>query len=286
VQNTAFSTNKTLNINGRLINLNTPQVMGILNITPDSFYDGGRFMSGADLLQQAEKMLEEGAAIIDIGGYSSRPGAKEISEQEEMDRAVEAVRLVVKHFPQACVSIDTFRSQVARAAIEEGAGMVNDISGGELDSEMFKTVGELKVPYILMHMKGNPQNMATLAHYDNLIKELINYFHTKIFALHQSGVKDILIDPGFGFAKTREQNFALLHQLGNLQVVGKPVMVGLSRKSLVWKTLTIKPEDALNGTTALHTIALLNGAALLRVHDVKACAEVIKLVEQVKNSTA
>jgi dihydropteroate synthase len=280
VQNTAFSTNKTLNINGRLINLNTPKVMGILNITPDSFYDGGRFMSETNVLKQAEKMLTEGAALLDIGGYSSRPGAAEVTIQEEIERTLWAVRLVVKHFPEASISIDTFRSPVARIAVAEGAGMVNDISGGELDSEMFNTIGELQVPYILMHMKGNPQNMTKLTHYDNLLKELIDYFHRKIFGLTQTGVKDILIDPGFGFAKTREQNFELLGQLKNLQIIGRPIMVGLSRKSMVWKTLDVKPEDALNGTTALHTIALSGGASLLRVHDVKACVEVIKLFEQ------
>jgi dihydropteroate synthase len=284
VQNTAFSTNKTLNINGRLINLDTPKVMGILNVTPDSFYDGGRFMSETNVLKQAEKMLIEGAALLDIGGYSSRPGAAEITLQEEIKRTSWAVRLVVKHFPEASISIDTFRSQVARIAVAEGAGMVNDISGGELDSEMFNAIGELQVPYILMHMKGNPQNMAKLTHYDNLIKELIDYFHRKNFELTEAGVKDILIDPGFGFAKTREQNFELLGQLKNLQIIGKPIMAGLSRKSMVWKTLDVKPEDALNGTTALHAIALSGGVSLLRVHDVKACVEVIKLMEQLNRA--
>jgi dihydropteroate synthase len=282
VQNTGFSTNKTLNINGRLINLDIPRVMGIINITPDSFYSGSRANTETQVLRQAEKMLAEGADLIDVGGYSTRPGAEAISTTEETDRVLHAIRAIVKQFPAAAISVDTFRSSVARAAVSEGAGMINDISGGELDPAMFQTVAGLKVPYILMHMRGDPQTMAGLAVYDDLLQEIIRYFHEKLFTLSSLGVKDILIDPGFGFAKTREQNFQLLNQLADLQITGRPIIAGLSRKSMVWKTLAIKPEEALNGTSVLHAVALLNGASLLRVHDVKECAEVIKLISALK----
>lgn len=278
MQNTGFSTNKTLNINGRLINLDTPKVMGILNVTPDSFYDGGRFTSGSEILQQVEKMITEGADIIDVGGYSTRPGAREISVEEESDRVLNAIHLIGKHFPEALISIDTFRSTVAQAAIREGAGLINDVSGGQLDASMFATVAALNVPYILMHMRGNPQTMTQQTQYDDLLKDVMQYFQVKVSELTALGVKDIIIDPGFGFAKTRAQNFLLLDQLGYLTMLGKPILAGLSRKSMIWKTLNIKPEEALNGTTVLHAIALLKGVSILRVHDVKASVEVIKLM--------
>jgi dihydropteroate synthase len=284
VQNTGFSTNKTLNINGRLINLETPGIMGIINVTPDSFYSGSRMNTESQVLHRAEKMLAEGADIIDVGGYSTRPGAATIDAAEETDRVLYAIRTIVKHFPGAAISVDSFRSGVVRAAVSEGAGMINDVSGGTLDTEMFKTVADLKVPYVLMHMRGDPQTMAGLTRYDNLLPEMIRYFHEKIFVLTALGVKDILIDPGFGFAKTREQNFQLLNHLADLQIAGRPIMAGLSRKSMVWKTLDIKPEEALNGTSALHAVALLNGASMLRVHDVKECAEVIRLMGALKSS--
>lgn len=251
--------------------------MGVLNVTPDSFHDGGRYSSDAALLTQAEKMLREGATFIDVGGYSTRPGAAEISVDEELNRAVPAVTSIIKQFPEAIISIDTFRAGVAKAAVDAGASMVNDISGGNLDSAMFKTIASLQVPYILMHMRGNPGNMTRQTDYQNLIKELCDYFHQKIHELLLLGVKDIIVDPGFGFAKTREQNFELLRHLNALHIVGKPILVGLSRKSMIWKTLNITPDDALNGATSLNTIALLKGASILRVHDVREAMEVVRL---------
>jgi dihydropteroate synthase len=284
VQITGFSTNKTLNFGGRLMVLDSPKVMGILNVTPDSFYDGGKFLTERELLKQAEKLLNEGADFLDIGGYSTRPGAEEITVEEEIRRSVGAVQTVIKHFPDALISIDTFRSEVARAAVHEGAIMVNDVSGGELDPAMFDVVSTLNVPYVLMHMRGNPKTMAKLTAYDDVVKTIINFFHPKIHKLTQLGVKDIILDPGFGFAKTREQNFEMLRKLDHFSILEKPLLVGLSRKSMVWKTLNIEAKDALNGSTALHAIALLKGASILRVHDVKECVEVITLVQELKKS--
>lgn len=258
--------------------------MGIVNVTPDSFYSGSRVQTETEVLHQVEKMLTEGADLIDVGGYSTRPGAKDVSPDEETDRVLQAIRAIVKRFPQAAIAVDTFRSNVARAAISEGAGIINDISGGELDPDMFQTVAALKVPYILMHMRGDPQTMAGLTQYENLMQEIIGYFHKKIFELTALGVKDVLIDPGFGFAKTTEQNFQILNHLADLQIMGRPVIAGLSRKSMVWKTLGIQPEEALNGTSALHVVALLNGANILRVHDVRECAEVIRLISALGNN--
>ena len=277
MQNTGFSTNKTLNIRGRLVDLSQPIVMGILNITPDSFYDGGKYTTETSILKKTEKMLSEGASFLDVGGYSSRPGAEEISVEEELRRVIPAIKAIAKEFPAAMLSIDTFRSEVAKAAVLEGARMVNDISGGELDAAMFETVAHLQVPYILMHMRGNPKNMTNLADYTHLLKEVIDYLSSKIFQLHQLGLSDIIIDPGFGFAKKQEQNFELLNRLDLLKMLGKPLLVGLSRKSMIWKSLSITPEAALNGTTSLHTIALIKGANILRVHDVKEAMEVIRL---------
>jgi dihydropteroate synthase len=285
VQNTVFSTNKTLNINGRLIDLSDPTIMGILNITPDSFFDGGRLTSEVAILNHTEKMLAEGATFIDVGGYSSRPGADEVSVQEELNRVLPAIRAIKNRFHDVIISIDTFRSTVARAAIEEGASLINDISGGELDAAMFKTVAELKVPYILMHMRGNPQNMTQHVSYKNLLKEMIDFFQKKINQLHETGIKDIIVDPGFGFAKTREQNFELLNQLELLQILGKPLLAGLSRKSMVWKTLNISADEALNGTTSLNTLALQKGASILRVHDVKEALQVVQLFKALRQST-
>lgn len=283
MQNTGFSTNKTLNINGRLINLDTPKIMGILNVTPDSFYDGGKFTSDKEILTQAEKMVKEGADFLDIGGYSTRPGAEEINVNEELNRSIRAIQVIRKRFPDTILSIDTFRSEVAVAAVQEGASVVNDISGGELDGAMFEAVAALKVPYILMHMRGNPKTMTTLTTYDNLVKDIISYFHAKLARLTQLGVKDVIVDPGFGFAKTREQNFVLLQELDKFQILGRPVLAGLSRKSMVWKTLNVKPEEALNGTSVVNTVALLKGASILRVHDVKEAAETVKLVQEMKS---
>jgi len=265
------------------MDLGVPKVMGVLNVTPDSFYDGGRYVSEKDILVHAEKMLHEGADIIDIGGYSTRPGAVEIDLKTEMERVLMAVRPILRNFPGCVLSVDTFNSSVAKAAVDEGASIINDVSGGSLDPAMFKIVGDLGTPYILMHMKGDPRTMTRLTQYENLIQELIDYFQQKIFTLTQLGVKDILIDPGFGFAKTREQNFELLNQFEALSILGKPIVAGLSRKSMIWKTLHIKPDQALNGTSSLNAIALLKGASLLRVHDVKEAREVIRLIAELKS---
>lgn len=251
--------------------------MGVLNVTPDSFYDGGRFISEDSILEQVGKMIWEGADFIDIGGYSSRPGATDISEGEEKERSVMAIEAIVKNFPDTILSIDTFRSEVAGAAVHAGASMINDISGGNLDDGMFQTVARLGVPYIVMHMRGNPETMKDQTQYGNLTKDLIDYFHQKIHKLQALKIKDIMIDPGFGFAKTIDQNFSLLNSLEKFRILGRPILVGVSRKSMIWKTLAIEPAAALNGTTALNTIALLKGADILRVHDVKEAKEVIKL---------
>lgn len=280
-----FSTHHMLNIQGRLLDLRIARVMGVLNVTPDSFYDGGRYNDEKAILEQAGKMLDEGATFIDVGAYSSRPGAKDIPVQDELNRAIGAIKLILKKFPGTIISIDTFRSTVAKAAIGEGASLINDISGGELDPEMLETVAKLHVPYILMHMRGSPQNMSKLSTYDNLLKEVVDYFHAKIHVLHQLGVTDIIIDPGFGFAKGIEQNFELLNNMEYLHILGKPVLVGLSRKSMIWKTLEVEPDEALNGTTILNTIALMKGANILRVHDVKEAIETVKLVSETKRLT-
>jgi dihydropteroate synthase len=257
--------------------LASPKVMGILNITPDSFYEKSRLATEKDILGQAERMLVEGAAMLDIGGYSTRPGAADVSEEIEQDRVVKAVRSVIKHFPQAIVSVDSFRSKVAKAAVDEGACIINDVSGGTLDSLMFETVAELQVPYILMHMRGSPQTMNSLTHYNNLVGEVLDFFHPRVSALRALGVKDVVVDPGIGFAKKVEQNFSLLNHLEHFKILGKPMVVGLSRKSLIWRTLNGTPEESLNGTTALNMAALLKGVSILRVHDVKEAVETVRL---------
>ena len=274
-----FKIDKTILVKGKIIDLSEPKVMGILNITPDSFFDGGKFIEETQILKQIEKMLTEGATFIDIGGYSSRPGAKDISEEEEKSRVLPAIEAALKNFPHCIISVDTFRSSIAKLAVEAGAGLINDISGGSLDKKMPEVVASLNVPYILMHMQGTPLTMATMTNYENLLKEMIDYFHQKILAFQAAGMKDIIIDPGFGFAKSIDQNFELLRKLDYLKILEKPLLVGLSRKSTIWKTLSIKPEEALNGTTVLNTVALLKGASILRVHDVKEAMEVVKLLK-------
>jgi dihydropteroate synthase len=286
MQSKIFSVNKTLNVGGRLVDLTEPKIMGILNVTPDSFYDGFRYTDEATILKQAERMIAEGADFIDVGGYSTRPGAENISEQEELSRVLPAIKIISKNFPSTLISIDTFRSNIARQAVDSGASMINDISGGELDNAMFDMVTSLQVPYILMHMKGTPQTMAQETVYENLLKEMVNYFQAKIFKLHSLKIKDIVIDPGFGFAKRVEQNFEILDKLDRFEILGKPMLVGLSRKSMIWRTLRTNPESALNGTTTLNTVALLRGASILRVHDVKECKEVIQLVQQLRLTTS
>jgi len=280
MQSKIFSVNKTLNGGGRLIDLTEPKIMGILNVTPDSFYDGFKYTDETSILKQVEKMVSEGADFIDVGGNSTRPGAESISEEEELGRVLPAIKTISKNFPTIIISIDTFRASVAKRVIEEGVSLINDISGGDLDPRMFATVASLQVPYILMHMKGTPQTMMKETTYENLLKEIIDYFHQKIFRLHVLGVKDIIIDPGFGFAKSIDQNFELLSKLDRFEIFEKPIMVGLSRKSMIWRTLKTNPESALNGTTALNTIALIKGASILRVHDVREAKEIIQLTRQ------
>lgn len=277
-QSKLFSPNKTLLIAGKVVDLSTQKVMGILNVTPDSFYDGGRYTRENTYLQQAEKMIVEGADFIDVGGYSTRPGASEVSVNEELARVIPVINSIKKEFPFAVISIDTFRASVAKAAVEEGAGMINDISAGELDAAMYETVSALQVPYVTMHLRGTPQTMTQFTTYENLLKEVLEYFHRKLYQLNTLGIKDVIIDPGFGFAKMVDQNFELLNNLERLHILEKPILVGLSRKSMIWRTLKITPEAALNGTTALNTLALLKGASILRVHDVKEAKEVIQLM--------
>ena len=281
MKDTVFYTKKTLNIKGRILDLEKPVVMGILNMTPDSFYDGGKHKTDHGILSQVEKMLEEGAAIIDVGGYSSRPGAAEVSQAEETIRVTEAIKLILKEFPKTIISVDTFRSQVAEVSINGGAAMVNDISGGEADNQMFEVIAKLNVPYILMHMRGTPKTMQSMTTYDDLMGDIVDYFQNKVKRLQSLGVKDIILDPGFGFAKTLNQNYELLKNLKYFNVLNLPMLVGLSRKSMIYKALDITPESALNGTSILNTIALMNGAAILRVHDVKEANEAINLYQKV-----
>lgn len=272
----------TINCKGQLIDISTPKVMGILNVTPDSFYDGGQYKDEKSILNQVETILNEGATFIDIGGYSSRPGADYVSEAEELSRVVPVVQLILKHYPETLISIDTFRSEVAKKSIEAGAAIINDISAGHLDDNMIETVGQLGVPYIMMHMKGNPETMQQQTDYDDLIKDINSYFAERIAKAHAAKINDIIIDPGFGFAKTTEQNYELLNNMELLQIVNKPILAGVSRKSMIYKTLNTTSENALNGTTALHMVALQKGAKILRVHDVKEAMECVTLFNQLK----
>ena len=270
----------TINCLGKLIDLTSPKVMGILNVTPNSFYDGGKHSDDESVLFQVEKMLSEGATFIDIGAYSSKPSAEFVSEEEEISRLIPVIQLVLKHFPATLISVDTFRAKVAKAAIEKGACIINDISAGSLDAAMIATVAKLHVPYIMMHMKGNPQTMQSMANYENITKEMLFYFSEKVAQARSLGISDLLIDPGFGFAKTKDQNFDVMNNLELFQMLELPVLVGVSRKSMIYKTLETSPEFALNGTTVLNTIALQKGANILRVHDVREAMETIKLVSQ------
>lgn len=269
----------TINCQGKLIDLNVPKVMGILNVTPNSFYDGGAFSDEKSILKQVEKMLIEGANFIDIGGYSSKPKTEFVSEQEEIQRLFPVITLVLKHFPETLISVDTFRSTVAKLAVENGACIINDISAGNLDDKMMETVAKLQVPYIMMHMKGTPQTMQTQTQYENITKEVLFYFSEKVAQARSLGIHDLIIDPGFGFAKTTEQNFELLHNLEVFQMLELPILVGVSRKSMIYNTLETTTEFALNGTTVLNTIALQKGAKILRVHDVNEAVECVKLCQ-------
>ena len=272
---------QTLNCHGQLIDLTIPKVMGIINVTPDSFYDGGKTFSEKNILKQAEKMLLDGAAFLDIGGYSTRPGAEDISEKEETDRVIKAVETVINEFPEALISIDTFRNKVAEKAVLAGAALVNDVSGGTLDVDMYKTVAELKVPYIMMHMRGTPKTMTKLTAYTDVTLEVLKDLSEKLALARAAGINDIIADPGFGFAKTREQSFALLNNLELFKNLDIPLLVGVSRKSFIYKTLETTAENALNGTTALNVMALMKGASILRVHDVKEAVECVKLWSEV-----
>ncbi|MDC7995823.1 dihydropteroate synthase [Altibacter sp. HG106] len=269
----------TLNCRGTLIDLSTPKVMGILNVTPDSFYDGGAHVETRELVAKAALLLEEGATFLDVGGYSSRPGAAALSEAEEIERVVPAIQAILEDFPEALISIDTFRSSVARNALEVGACMVNDISAGVQDHDMLDLVAEFQVPYVMMHMKGTPQTMTQHTTYEHLILEVRKHLSERMAAARKAGINDLIIDPGFGFAKTREQNFELLAGLDLFQEFEVPVLVGVSRKSMIYKTLGITPEEALNGTSVLHSWALQKGCNLLRVHDVKPAVECVQLFE-------
>ena len=269
----------TINCKGTLIDLSRPKVMGILNLTPNSFYDGGKFVEEKSILQQVEKMLSDGATFIDVGAYSSKPNADEVSVEEEVGRLIPIVKLLVNEFPEIILSIDTFRSAVAERAIEAGAAIINDISAGNLDAEMMQTISKLQVPYIMMHMKGTPKTMQSLAQYSDISKEMLFYFSEKINEARSLGINDLIIDPGYGFAKTTEQNFEVLQKSELFQFLEVPMLAGLSRKSMIYKTLNGTAQEALNGTTVLNTIALTKGATILRVHDVKEAIETVLLWE-------
>ncbi len=272
----------TLNVNSRILPITSPQVMAIINLTPDSFYHTcGQDVS--QVLQAAEKALGDGADILDIGAYSSRQNAKEISVEEEWKRLIQPLQAIRQHFPNAILSLDTFRAEIAQRAVKDyGVQIINDIAAGEADPNMHQTIADLHVPYIMMHMQGTPQNMQNCTQYDNLMQTIMHYFQTKVDKLHQMGIKDIILDPGFGFAKNTKQNFEILQKLHYLNILGLPILVGVSRKSMIYKTLNITPEEALNGTTAIHMLALNQGANILRVHDVQQAVETIQLYKSYK----
>lgn len=272
-----------INVNGQLMDLSQPRVMGILNITPDSFYADSRKQTEKDIIARIHQILDEGGDFIDIGAYSSRPDASDVSPKEEMERLKYGLEILRNECPEAVVSVDTFRADVAKMCVEEyGVALINDIAAGQMDPEMFSTIAQLKVPYIMMHMQGTPQNMQKNPHYDNPVKEIILYFAEKIEKLRASGVKDLIIDPGFGFGKTLAHNYEILDKLEELQMFQLPILIGVSRKSMVYKLLGGGPEDALNGTTALHAIALMKGARILRVHDVKVATETVRIFQALK----
>jgi len=282
IEDNLFPLKITLNSRGKLLLLNEPWVMGILNITPNSFFPQSRIDKDKPniALERAREMIEAGAKILDVGGYSSRPGAEEVTEEEESLRVVPVIEKIKKEFPEVLISVDTFRSSVARASVEAGADIVNDISGGELDPEMISVVGQLQVPYICMHMRGTPQTMNRLTTYDNLENDILAYFNEKLISCRKAGIKDVIIDPGLGFSKTLAQNYRILKNLSYFNTINAPILIGLSRKSMIYKLLGITQEEALNGTTALNMVALMNGAKILRVHDVKEAVESVKLFKQ------
>jgi len=270
----------TLNCNGKLLVIDKPMVMGIINLTPDSFYEGSRQQTNASIIAQASKMIDEGVDIIDVGGQSTRPGSNRISIKEELHRVIPAIEIILKDFPETIISVDTYQSAVAKEAIKTGASIINDISAGDMDKDMLETVAKLQAPYICMHMKGTPQDMQVDASYDNVTREVLDFFIQKTDQCREAGINDVIIDPGFGFGKTISHNFTLLKELAAFKMLEKPIMAGLSRKSTIYKTLGSTAGEALNGTTALNTLAIQNGANILRVHDVKEAREVIKLYER------
>jgi|SRR6185503_2393589 len=278
-KDTFFQKKTTINAGGRLIDLSTPKVMGIINLTPDSFFAGSRKQGVDDAVKQAGQMLAEGATFLDLGAYSSRPGADDVSVDQELERLIPVVEAIVSACPDAILSVDTFRAQVAETAIKAGAHIINDISGGQLDDEMFATVARLQVPYILMHMKGNPRTMNKIAEYEDVFAEVYDYFAERSYQLRTLGVHDIIIDPGFGFAKKREHSYALMSRLQDFDRLGLPVLAGVSRKTMIYGLLGVTADEALNGTTALNTVALTKGANILRVHDVKEAVEAVKIWE-------
>ncbi|MDG1714154.1 dihydropteroate synthase [Lacinutrix sp.] len=272
----------TINCKGKLVDLSTPKVMGVLNVTPDSFYDGGFYKDESKIINQVQKMLDDGATFIDVGAYSSKPNADEVSQEEELLRILPTLKLLVKQFPNSIISVDTFRAEVAKQCVDNGAALINDISAGHLDNTMLETIAKLQVPYIMMHMLGTPQTMQEHANYNNILKEVLFYFSERIASARALGIKDLIIDPGFGFAKTLEQNFELLNQLEGFNIADMPLLVGVSRKSMIYKTLNTTADKALNGTTALNMVALQKGAKILRVHDVKEAVECVTLFNQFK----
>lgn len=277
----------TINTNGKLMDLSTPQVMGILNITPDSFYAGSRVEDEAEITRRVTQIISEGADMIDVGAYSSRSGADDVTPEEEMKRLRKGLGIVRKLYPEAVVSVDTFRADVAQMCVEEfDVQIINDISGGMLDANMFATVARLGVPYILMHMKGTPQTMQDQPHYNNVVREVMLYFAEKVQQLRDLGAKDIILDPGFGFAKTLDHNYQLMEHLEDFRLLELPILVGVSRKSMIYRLLDSTPQEALNGTTVLNTVALMKGANILRVHDVKECVEAVRITETMRNHHA
>lgn len=272
-----------INCKGQLIDLSIPKVMGILNVTPNSFFDGGKYKNEGEIISQVDKMLSEGATFIDIGAYSSKPSAEFVTEQEEIERIVPVIELILKHFPETLLSIDTFRAAVAKASIESGAAIINDIAAGELDDKMFEVIAKYNVPYIMMHMRGNPQTMQSLTQYDDIVKEMLFYFSEKVKHARSLGINDLILDPGFGFAKTTDQNYEVLQKMELFNLLELPFLAGVSRKSMIYKTLGNTAQEALNGTTVLNTIALTKGAKILRVHDVKEAMECVTLFEKMNS---
>ncbi len=273
----------TINCKGQLIDLTTPKVMGILNVTPNSFYDGGMYKSNSEMLTKVGKMLSEGATFIDVGAYSSKPSAEYVSEEEELQRIIPIINLILEYYPEALLSVDTFRSEVAKVCIENGAAIINDISAGNLDDKMLETIAKYNVPYIMMHMRGTPETMQKMTTYDDIVKEILFYFSEKVANARSYGINDLIIDPGFGFAKTLDQNYEVLQKMERFEILELPLLAGFSRKSMIYKTLQTSADEALNGTTVLNTVALTKGANILRVHDVKEAMECVTLFNKINS---